>query len=503
MMAPGFRRSLFAAAALFLLGSALGFAGPAEPAGPGVQRPNIVLFFIDDLGWKDVSFMGSKFYETPHVDRLAREGMVFTSAYANGPNCAPSRACLLSGKYTPRHGVYTVGDPARGNHKFRKLVPIANRTDLDPKFVTFAEALKGAGYVTATMGKWHLGKDPTKQGFDVNVGGNTTGSPRGGYFSPYRNPQLPDGPKGEYLTDRLTDEAEEFIAANRGKPFLLYLTHYAVHTPIQAKKEITEKYRQKKPAGGHKNAAYAAMIESVDQSVGRVLKKLDELDLTGNTVVVFFSDNGGHGGVTSMAPLRGSKGMLYEGGIREPLVVKWPGKVKPGSRCDVPVIGVDLYPTFLEIAGATKGDGNALDGESLLPLLEQKGGLERQAIFWHFPCYLQAYRSVTGPFRTTPAGAVRRGDWKLLEFFEDNRLELYNLHEDIGERNNLAGKMTERARKLHQLLRDWRKSVSAPVPTERNSRYDPNAKWKPGKGAARKKEKKKKRTGRRTLVRTM
>jgi arylsulfatase A-like enzyme len=451
-------------------------------------RPNVVLFFIDDMGWKDVGFMGSKYYETPHIDKLASQGMIFTNAYACAPNCAPSRACLMSGLYGPRHGVFTVGDPARGNAKYRKLVPTSNKTVLDAKFFTVAEALQNAGYVTATMGKWHLGADPKTQGFTVNVGGNTSGSPRGGYFSPYRNPQLSDGPQGEYLTDRLTDEAVKFIETNKSNRFFLYLTHYAVHTPIQGKPDLIEKYKGKKPSNGQGNATYAAMVDSTDQSVGRVLKTLDELDLAKNTVVLFFSDNGGYGPATSMKPLRGSKGMLYEGGIREPLTIRWPGRVKPGSRCDVPVIGVDLYPTLLEATGTTVPKKTPLDGESLVPLLTQSGSLNRDALYWHFPCYLQAYRGISSPFRTTPAAAIRIGNYKLLEFFEDGRRELYDLSSDIGETKNLLKSHPEKAKELHDRMLAWRKAVNAPVPRTPNPKYDPNAKWPPGK-KKRKKEK--------------
>jgi arylsulfatase A-like enzyme len=327
------------------------------------EKPNIVFFFIDDMGWTDLGFMGSEYYETPNIDRLAGEGMVFTDAYANAPNCAPSRACLMSGQYGPRHGIFTVGDPKRGNHPFRKLEPVPNKTVLADRFITIAESLKTNGYVSASMGKWHLGADPRSQGFDVNIAGKEWGSPSGGgYHSPYRYPNLVQKEKGEYLTDRLTQEAEKFIEANKDESFFLYLTHYAVHTPIQAKDELTAKYEKKPKSEHHKNAKYAAMVESVDDSVGAVLKKLDELKLAENTVVFFFSDNGGFGGATSNHPLRGSKGMLYEGGIREPMIVKWPGVTKPGSRCNEPVIGIDYYPTFLEITGTKSPADYTLDG---------------------------------------------------------------------------------------------------------------------------------------------
>jgi arylsulfatase A-like enzyme len=455
-----------------------GCAGADNPLSGrrGQNRPNFVFIFIDDMGWKDLGYMGSKYYETPNIDKLAGEGVVFTSAYANAPNCAPSRACLMSGQYTPRHGVYTVGNSERGSARLRKLIPIKNNTTLNPKVMTIAEALKPAGYVTASIGKWHLGKGtetgPEGQGFDVSIAGNRAGMTRR-HFSPYSLANLSDGPEGEYLTDRLTDESLKFIETNRDKPFFLYLSHYAVHTPIQAKEAMIDKYRNKEPHGGQKNPTFAAMVESVDQSVGRVMKRLDELGLRDNTVVIFFSDNGGVFGITSMEPLRGGKGTLYEGGIREPMIVRWPGKTRPGSVCDVPVIGIDFYPTMLEIAGAPKPAGQVLDGESIVPLLKGDKGLKRDAIFWHFPAYLQRNYGWKETWRTTPAGVVRRGDWKLIEYFEDGRLELYNLKEDIGEQNNLAQKMPDKTRQLHERLKQWRRSVSAPVPTELNPAYSP------------------------------
>ena len=455
------------------------FALSLAQTGRAADSPNIVFFFIDDMGWTDLGFMGSDFYETPNIDRLASEGMVFTNAYANAPNCAPSRACLMSGQYTPRHGIFTVGDPKRGNHPFRKLEPVPNKTVLDDRFITMAEALKTSGYVSASMGKWHLGADPTTQGFDVNIAGKEWGSPSGGgYHSPYRYPNLVQKEKGEYLTDRLTTEAKKFIEARKEKPFFLYLTHYAVHTPIQGRADLVEKYKGKDKGEHHKNTAYAAMVESVDRSVGAVLKKLDELKLAENTAVFFFSDNGGFGGATSNHPLRGAKGMLYEGGIREPMIVRWPGITKPGTKCDEPVIGIDYYPTFLEITGTKPPVDYTLDGVSFAPLLrDSTTSLNREAIFWHFPCFLQGSGDPHGgPFRTTPAGAIRKGDWKLIEWFETGRLELYNLNEDIGESKNLAESHKEMLNELHADLKAWRKAVDAPIPTEKNPKYDPNAK---------------------------
>ena len=437
------------------------------------EKPNFVFILIDDLGWKDLGFMGSQYYETPNIDKLADQGVIFTSAYTNAPNCAPTRACIMSGQYTPRHGVYTVGSSERGKAHLRKLIPIRNKTELDPKVVTVVEALKGAGYVCGHFGKWHLGEGaqfaPASRGFDVEFQRDH----KGGHFNH----------TGEYLTDRLTDKAIDFMEKYKDKPFFVYLSHHAVHTPIQAKKEMIEKYQRKQGSGGQNNPTYAAMIESVDQSVGRVVGKLDELGLADNTIVFFFSDNGGVIGITSMKPLRGGKGMLYEGGIRVPLIVRWPGKIKPGSICDVPVSGIDFYPTMLEMAGAPKPSGQVLDGESIVPLLTQSGTLKRKAIFWHFPAYLQANYGWKGIWRTTPAGAVRQGNWKLIEYFEDDTLELYNLKNDIGEQNNLAQEMPKKTKQLHDLLKNWRKSLNAPVPTKRNPKYNPEAENKKQKSA--------------------
>ena len=463
----------------FALVAGCATSGEPEKTALNRKRPNIILLFIDDMGWRDVGFMGSEYYETPNIDRLASQGMVFTNAYSNAPNCAPSRACLLSGQYTPRHGVYTVGTSSRGKSKLRKLIPIENTTVLDSNIVTIAEALKPAGYISASIGKWHLGDDPQSgpiaQSFDVNVGGYSAGHPQNGYFVPYKNPRLPDGPPGEYLTDRLTNEALNFIESGKDRPFFLYLPHYAVHTPLQAKEELIEKYRNKPGSNGQNNPKYAAMIESTDQGVGRIMNKLDELGLTEDTIIFFFSDNGGVRTITSNQPLRGGKGMLYEGGIREPMAVRWPGVVEPGTTCDTPVIGVDLFPTILEMAGVPIPKDKLLDGVSILPLLRGQGNLQREAIFWHFPAYLQGKaEGARDPyFRTRPAGAVRAGDFKLIEYFEDGVLELYNLADDISEQNNLADVMPKKAAELHQLMLAWRQEVNAPVPTELNPEYNP------------------------------
>ena len=464
---------LFACSLLFTLPTTL-------HAKPAAAPPNIVFFFIDDLGWTDLGFMygelqrSAHYYETPHIDRLFADSMYFSDAYSNGPNCAPSRACLMSGQYTPRHGIYTVGDPRRGNDSTRKLEPIKNETVLADQFITMAETLQQAGYVTASMGKWHLGDDPTTQGFTENVAGRIWGSPSGGgYHSPFNYPNLKVSEPGVYLTGALGQRAVEFIEENRERPFFLYLTHYAVHTPLQGKKDLVAKYKSKKSTKEHSNAEYAAMIQSVDDSIGLVLAKLDALKLAENTIVLFSSDNGGHSGATNNSPLRGAKGMLYEGGIRVPLMVKWPGVTKAGSRSSEPVIGIDIYPTLLEVAGVKPPADYQLDGTSLVPLLRQPTAkLAREAIYWHFPCYLQGSGDPQGgPFRTTPAGAVRAGDWKLIEWFETGHVELYNLSEDRSEQHDLAKSHPAELKRLQAAMAQWRTEVKAPIPTKPNPKY--------------------------------
>jgi arylsulfatase A-like enzyme len=445
---------------------------------PAAPKLNVVLILIDDLGWTGVRCYGSGYYETPNVDQLAQQGMKFTDAYAACCVCSPTRASILTGKYPGRLHI-THAIPIQGALRHQDplpLLPANYNKNLPLEEVTIAEALREAGYVSASVGKWHVCWDkgfyPEDQGFDLNVGGNNMGNP-GNYFYPYRGAwrmtpkhpltrwnTIPDGEPGEYLTDRLTDEAIAFIDKNRDRPFFLYLSHYAVHTPIQAKKAMIEIYRKKPATKHHKNPAYAAMIESVDQSVGRVMKKLEDLGVADSTVVFFTSDNGGAGRITSEWPLRGNKGNFYEGGIRVPLIVKWPGVVKPGSECRVPVISTDFYPTILEIAGLPPRPDQHVDGENIVPLLRQEGELKRDTLYWHFPNYIGPGH----PEGATPCSVIRKGHWKLIEFLEDDHVELYHLEKDLGEKNDLASKMPEKARELREMLHQWRKEAHVQMP---------------------------------------
>ena len=449
---------------------ALGFAAASVLPGMALadkRKPNIVFILVDDMGWRDTAVYGSRFYETPNIDRLASQGMRFTQAYAACPVCSPTRASIMTGKYPAR---LHLTDWIPG-HKFpwAKLKPAEMHMELPLGEVTIAEELKKLGYATASIGKWHLGGEqfyPTKQGFDINVGGCSKGSTPS-HFDPYKIPTLPDRKEGEYLADRLTDEALSFIEKNKDRPFFLYLPHYAVHTPIQAKKDVTEKYKAKiRPDDPQNRPDYAAMVQSVDDSVGRVMSKLDELGIADNTIIFFTSDNGGVSisKITSNAPLREGKGTMYEGGIREPLIVRWPGKVKPGSLCETPVISTDHYSTILDIVKGSRKPSHTADGMSIVPLLTRAGVSNRKALYWHYPHY--------HPGGASPAGAVRCGDWKLIEYFEDGHLELYDLKNDLSETTDLASKMPEKAAELRKMLADWRRSVDAVMPTP-NPAYDP------------------------------
>jgi arylsulfatase A-like enzyme len=457
-------------------GAPLGAQEDVVRASP--DRPNIVFILIDDLGFSDLGCSGSRFYETPNIDRLAGQGMRFTDAYAAAALCSPTRASILTGKYPARLHLTDVIGRNGGGPSTRKLLGAECRQFLPLEEQSLPKALKPRGYVSACIGKWHLGGEgslPENHGFDVNLGGAEQGTPPGGYFQ-FATPTLRLR-EGEYLTDRLTEEAEKFMESNRKNPFFLYLAHYAVHTPFQAKPELIEKYKAKlRPQQDQSHPTYAAMVESADESVGRILKKLEELKIAEKTVVFFFSDNGGLSftsgrtePATSNAPLREGKGSLYEGGIRVPLIVRWPGVAKPGSLCDVPVSSIDFYPTILELCGGSPEPAPVVDGRSLCPLLKQEGAWKREALYWHYPHY-EGERV----YYSAPCGAVRKGAFKLIEYYEDGKLELYDLKENVGERHDVAGVLKEKTKELHELLDAWRRDVGALMPT-------PNPAFRPPK----------------------
>ncbi len=453
--------------------------GKSFAASASAAPPNIVLILADDLGWTDLGVYGSDLYETPHIDRLAKDGMRFTQAYSACTVCSPTRAALLTGQYPARVRV-TDWIPGRLPHNPKLKIPEWTK-HLPLETITLAERLKAAGYHTATIGKWHLGEEPyypEKHGFDVNIAGTREGNPSDGYFSPYSIPTLPDGPKGEYLTDRMGAEAVKYIEVYKDRPFFLYLPHFAVHTPLQAKSEMVEKYKRKIKAGlRHTQATYAAMIESMDEAVGRVRDALQRTGIANRTIVIFASDNGGFLPATSNVPLRYGKGSAYEGGTRVPFIVYWPGVTARGAVSDAVTITPDIFPTLMAAAGIadTRAD---LDGVDLSPVLRGTGPLKREAIFWHYPHY-QLYHE----HGTTPYGAVRAGDYKLIEFYDDMRIELYDLAHDIGEQKDLAKTQPEIANRLRDRLHAWRAEVKAQMPVP-NPTYDPSQpEQAPGKRA--------------------
>lgn len=440
--------------------------------------PNIILIVVDDLGWQDVGFNGSTYYETPVLDKLAQKSIVFNQAYSGAANCAPSRACLISGQNTPRHGIYTVGSSERGKVETRKIIPVKNTTILAEEQTTLPEVLQNHGYTTATMGKWHLSQNPLTQGFDINIGGNLRGHPKS-YFSPYQNPDLPDGPPGEYLTDRLTDEAITFIDQHKDQPFFLYLPYFTIHTPLQGKDSLVQYYKNKVPKDGQgRNPNYGAMVTTMDENIGRIINRL-ELQGLSNTLFIFTSDNGALAYLSDQSPLRAGKGSYYEGGIRVPLFFYWPSQQWEPTRHETPVVNLDLYPTLLELVNLPVPAQKQLDGKSLASLIQQGNPLAKRPLFWHFPIYLQAYKkgqdgSRDPLFRTRPGSVVRYGKWKLHEYFEDGGLELYKLNKDPGEKHNLSTRRKQKAQKLHRLLQAWRKETEAAVPTKINPKFDPN-----------------------------
>ena len=441
-------------------------------------KPNIVLVLVDDLGWTDLACQGSTFYETPNIDRLAENGMRFTDAYAACAVCSPTRAAVMTGRYPARIGVtdwirarFQGGKmPADGKNPAKyvggpknKLLCPPNPFWMESQEVTIAERLREVGYATCHIGKWHLGMDdhyPEKQGFDFNFGGCDYGQPPS-YFDPYKNKRLADIPtlkprkEGEYLSDREADEAVKFIRDHRDKPFFLYLANYAVHTPIQAKPDVAAKYAKKENSSKQTNAKYAAMVESVDDAVGKVVQALEENQLLENTLIVFTSDNGGLRPVTHNEPLRSGKGYPYEGGIRVPLIVQWKGHIAAGSTSQAVVSSIDYHPTILDMVGLPKA-GPKLDGVSLRSVLEGDGALARDAVYWHFPHYRG--RDIS------PYSIVRAGDYKLLKWHDDRPIELYNLADDLGEQVNLATKETAVTERLTRLLDDWFVEVDAKLP---------------------------------------
>lgn len=514
-------------AMLMLPGSVASAAAP--------QLPNVVLFLVDDLGARDLGCYGSEFHETPHVDAFAGEAVRFTQAYAACHVCSPTRASLLSGQYPTRLQL-TDWLPGRRNFPFQRLMNAVIHPHLPLEVVTLAEVLRQHGYATGHFGKWHLGEDshgPLQQGFDVQLPRWNRGWPKTGYFPPFEMEGLTGRP-GEYLTDRLTDEALKFVQQHRDRPFFLYLSHFAVHDPIQGPTDLVEKYRRKlatmptadgpafvlegnpddeaalsrgeldrlldeREYHGYRvlprrtvkikqrqdNPHFAAMVESMDQSFGRVLATLKEVQLEENTIVIFTSDNGGMSAAnfgrpdrriaadnldaafsTSNLPLRGGKGWLYEGGLRVPLIISWPGHGRRGIDCDEPVITPDLYPTILEMVGAAGESAQPIDGVSLTGLLRGETALSREAIYWHFPHY-------SNHGMQSPGGAIRRGEMKLIEYFENGTLQLFNLRNDPGEQHDLADEQPELARDLQKMLHDWRTQVGARM-MEPNPEYQPH-----------------------------
>jgi arylsulfatase A len=512
----------------YVICSVIMLTGLSSCSPPGMKKdgqglkPNIVLFLVDDLGWSDLGCYGSSFYETPRIDQFAREGIMFTNAYAACHVCSPTRASILTGKY-PATIHLTDFLPGRREFPFQKFLNAEINQHLPYEEQTIAEVLQENGYKTAIIGKWHLGDEPStpmEHGFDFHIP-DWLGGVAKTFYAPYRLGGL-EAPEGEYLTDRLTDEALNYIEENRDNPFFLYFAHYAVHDPIEGRPDLVAKYEAKlkdmpHPAGEpyilegnpddedplsveelddllkepeyagysvlpHRtvkikqfqdNVRFAAMVESVDESFRRVLAKLDELGLEENTIVILYSDNGGMSSAnfwdpdrnipeadldkafsTSNLPLRGAKGWLYEGGIREPLIIKWPGQGAKDVICDVPVTSPDFYPTILDMLGIPMPAGVKTDGVSIVPLLKGGAHLDREAIYWHFPHY-------SNHGMQSPGGAIRAGDFKLIEYFENNSVQLFNLKEDIGEQHDLSASEPEKANKLRDMLHQWRQDIDA------------------------------------------
>lgn len=475
-------------AVLGLLIAALHLTTPSVLA---AEKLNFLFILVDDLGWSDLGCYGADLHETPNIDRFATQSTRFTDAYAAAPVCSPTRASIMTGKFPARLHMTIWYEGALQSVLNRRMIPPTPTANLPHAEVTLAEALKTAGYLTAHVGKWHLGDAghyPETQGFDLNIGGTFWGAPPT-YFYPYRGkwanteeiryvPHLEGGKEEEYLTDRLTDEALKIMASAKDRPLFLNLWYHTVHTPIEGKPALVQEYTRKVKASlHHRNPGYAAMVRTLDDNVGRLLAALDQHGIAGRTVVFLTSDNGGfinnyqRQPVTDNYPLRSGKGSLYEGGLRVPMIVRWPGVTRAGTVCRTPVLSTDYYPTILEMAGR-KGDASqkaTVDGLSLVPLLRDPNArLKRDALFFHYPHYYQT---------TSPVSAVRAGDWKLLEYHEDKRVELYDLKNDLSEAHDLATTMPDKAEELRRQLHAWRETVGAQMPT-----VNPNFKPNPGKG---------------------
>ncbi|WP_228780063.1 sulfatase [Aquiflexum lacus] len=486
MTKPKIYSSLILAIMLYCINS-IGYTQQGE-------KPNVLFILVDDYGWKDVGAYGSEFYETPNIDRLAKNGIKFTNAYTASPVCSPTRASIMTGKY-PSKTYYTdwFGAPQPWNYqnhwtKNKPLIPAEYSPNMALEEYTLGEAFQDAGYKTFFAGKWHLGETeeywPEHQGFDINIGGTNRGGPYGGnrYFSPYDNPRMENGPEGEYLPLRLAQETAFFIDSHKKDPFFAYLSFYSVHTPLMTTEELELKYLRKRsklnltdefnPEYANKNrttqahAVYAGMVEAMDTAVGIVLESLEKNNLLENTIIVFFSDNGGlstaEGSPTSNLPLRAGKGWLYEGGIRVPMIISWKDHTLAGIENDTPVISIDFYPTLVELAGLKEsfiGNGE-MDGVSLSPLLHNpSGSISREALYWHYPHY--------GNQGGNPGSVIQEDGWKLIYFYEDDRIELYNLNNDLGERNDLSAKENKKSTYLKNKLMDWLQNTKARLPERR------------------------------------
>ncbi|MBG85621.1 MAG: arylsulfatase [Verrucomicrobiales bacterium] len=462
----------------------------AAPTLTEAKQPNFVFFLVDDLGWADVGCNGSTFYETPHIDALAKSGVRFTDGYAAASICSPTRASIMTGRHPVR---VNITDWIPGTSKTGKFKHVADRDNLALEEITIAEVLKANGYKTFFAGKWHLGNQghyPEDQGFDINIGGHERGGPPGGYYSPWKNPRLEAKADGEYLTERLTEETISFMAAQSKKkePFLVYLSYYNVHTPIQAYKKRIAEYEARAKAlprdtptiamrdglsrARQDNPALGSMVAAVDDSVGAITKKLEELGIDDNTVVIFFSDNGGlctrplggNGkksknsriGPGCNLPLKSGKGWLYEGGIREATIIRAPGVSKPAGVCSSPVVSMDFFPTMLDLAGIKRQPKLHRDGVSIVDLLKSPGKSKQRSLYWHYPHYHGS--------GWTPGGAIRQGDWKLIEFWEHGDAQLYNLANDMGEQTDLSSKHPKVKAKLTAALAKWRKRIGAVMP---------------------------------------